>query len=95
MGKKYYLTLKDKGLMRPLKFEIIQDKKAGKYYIMDINKQLHEIESFLDGSLITYPHNLDTLLENIFLQHQEQIQDFLNRLFFDLNESLEQNRIAF
>ena len=43
-------------------------------------------------------HTTYTFLDNIFLQPEEKIQDYLNQLsqvIFDLNESLEQRGIAF
>lgn len=82
-----------------LSLEIIQDKQAEKYYIMDINNQKKEIESFLDYSLITYPQNLcTTLLYEIFKQPEGEIQDYLDRLsqvIAILNDALKQNGIAF
>lgn len=95
----YHLTLKDKELDKFLPLEIIQDKQKMKYYIIDMHKNKREIESFLDDSLITYPQNLcTTLLEEIFKQPQENIQDFLDglsRVIKLLNQALEDEGIAF
>ena len=96
---KYYLKLKDKNMNKYLSLEIIQDKQAGKYYIIDMNKKKWEIEAFLDDSLITYPHNLcNTFLDKIFLQPEDKIQtllDGLSRVILYLNELLKKEKIAF